>query len=307
MQYRFIQSEKVSIPTSINQNPSRVEQDKDELWEDDPEYDKIIMGFAVFGVALCGFIYFYLKSQPKFNTLLPTEFTQNQVTKIQQVSHDTWLYQVYAQSGIEEFDVPFHVVIKDDTCQIGRQYTPISRTSSHLTFIIKLYKDGSLSRMFRDLAVGDFVSLRGPILTMPAYLKNSCKEIGMVCAGTGITPMYQLVKKILQDPLDHTKITLFYQNKTVNDILLKAELDHLKQTYPNQLKIVYSVDNGYADRTGLVDLKALKILPKECVLVCGPDGFVEAVAGKAGENYTQGELGGHLKELGYTADQVYKL
>ncbi|KAJ3261602.1 NADH-cytochrome b5 reductase [Boothiomyces macroporosus] len=302
---RFNQSQ-VNLPTPTNQNPNR-QVDKDELWEEDPEYDKVITGFVIFGVVVCASLYYYLKSQPKINTLLPNEFTDNQVTKVQQVNHDTWLYQVYSQSGIEEFDVPFHVVIKDDTCQIGRQYTPISRTSSHLTFLIKLYKDGSLSRMFRELKVGDVVSMRGPILTMPAYVKNSCKEIGMVCAGTGITPMYQLIKKILQDPVDQTKITLFYQNKTVADILLKAELDHLRQTYPDQLKIVYSVDHGYADRSGYVDLKALKILPKECVLVCGPDGFVGAVAGRMGENNTQGPVGGFLKELGYTSTQVYKL
>ena len=42
---------------------------------------------------------------------------------------------------------------------------------------------------------------------------------------------------------------------------------------------------------------------KVMVLVCGPPGQVSAVAGKK-DGMKQGELGGILKELGYTSDQV---
>lgn len=42
------------------------------------------------------------------------------------------------------------------------------------------------------------------------------------------------------------------------------------------------------------------------IFVCGPPGQVSAVSGpKKGKE--QGELGGILKELGYTEDQVYKV
>ena len=41
------------------------------------------------------------------------------------------------------------------------------------------------------------------------------------------------------------------------------------------------------------------------VFVCGPPPQVNAIAGKKA-GMKQGELGGILKELGYTEDQVYK-
>lgn len=49
---------------------------------------------------------------------------------------------------------------------------------------------------------------------------------------------------------------------------------------------------------------------KPLVLVCGPPGFTAALAGpklmEPGKRPQQGELLGHLKALGFTADQVYK-
>jgi len=41
------------------------------------------------------------------------------------------------------------------------------------------------------------------------------------------------------------------------------------------------------------------------VVICGPPGQVNAVAGKK-EGPKQGPVGGILKELGYTEDQVFK-
>ncbi|KAL1706681.1 hypothetical protein EV121DRAFT_278617 [Schizophyllum commune] len=42
-------------------------------------------------------------------------------------------------------------------------------------------------------------------------------------------------------------------------------------------------------------------------LVCGPEPMIGALAGPYGRNFSQGPVGGVLKELGYGSDQVYKL
>jgi cytochrome-b5 reductase len=42
------------------------------------------------------------------------------------------------------------------------------------------------------------------------------------------------------------------------------------------------------------------------VMVCGPPGMVSALSGPKAKDYTQGEVGGLLKKLGYTAKDVYK-
>ena len=52
----------------------------------------------------------------------------------------------------------------------------------------------------------------------------------MIAGGTGITPMYQVAKALLQDREEYTTINLIYANVTEEDILLRKELDELSQT-----------------------------------------------------------------------------
>ena len=42
-------------------------------------------------------------------------------------------------------------------------------------------------------------------------------------------------------------------------------------------------------------------------MVCGPAPMVKLIAGPKGPKFTQGELSGYLKNLGYTADMVGKI
>ena len=47
---------------------------------------------------------------------------------------------------------------------------------------------------------------------------------------------------------------------------------------------------------------------RRLVLVCGPDGFVHALAGpKARDLRSQGPLGGMLRASGYTETEVFKM
>jgi cytochrome-b5 reductase len=49
----------------------------------------------------------------------------------------------------------------------------------------------------------------------------------MIAGGTGITPCYQIIKAVLNNPNDKTKVNLVYSNTTQEDILLKDELLNL--------------------------------------------------------------------------------
>lgn len=55
---------------------------------------------------------------------------------------------------------------------------------------------------------------------------------------------------------------------------------------------------------------AKKLLPEpsndNLIMVCGPPGMMKAVSGEKAPDYTQGELAGILKDLGYTKEQVFK-
>jgi cytochrome-b5 reductase len=40
----------------------------------------------------------------------------------------------------------------------------------------------------------------------------------MIAGGTGITPMYQIIKSSLKDPKDRTQLSLIYANVNEDDI-----------------------------------------------------------------------------------------
>ena len=46
------------------------------------------------------------------------------------------------------------------------------------------------------------------------------EAIGLIAGGTGITPMYQLIKAIFKNPNDKTKVTLVFGNVSLTLIVL---------------------------------------------------------------------------------------
>jgi cytochrome-b5 reductase len=47
----------------------------------------------------------------------------------------------------------------------------------------------------------------------------------MVAGGTGLTPMYQIIKASLKDPKDTTKLCLIYANISEDDICGSIRID----------------------------------------------------------------------------------
>ncbi|KAM0849643.1 hypothetical protein ACQ4PT_053595 [Festuca glaucescens] len=194
------------------------------------------------------------------------------------------------------------------------RYTPISDPDSkgHFDLLIKVYPDGKMSQHFANLKPGDVLEVKGPIEKL-RYSPNMKRHIGMIAGGTGITPMLQVVRAILKNPDDNTQVSLIYANVSPDDILLKRELDRLASSYPN-FKVFYTVDKPSSDWRGGVGYiskdMVLKGLPgpgeDSLILVCGPPGMMNHISGDKAKDRSQGEVTGLLKDLGYTADMVYK-
>ncbi|KAI5292314.1 NADH-cytochrome b5 reductase [Ascosphaera acerosa] len=184
----------------------------------------------------------------------------------------------------------------------------------YLELVVKRYPDGPMSTHIHSLKPGDTLDFKGPIPKYP-WEANKHSEIAMIAGGTGITPMYQLCRKILSNPADRTKITLVYGNVSEEDILLRKELDELENTYPQRFKVFQLLDKppaGWTQGKGYVTKELLKtVLPEPKtenikLFVCGPPGMYKAVSGPKVSPQDQGELVGILKELGYEKDQVFK-
>lgn len=200
---------------------------------------------------------------------------------------------------------------------VFRPYTPISSptTPGEVTFLVKRYPNGKGSGKMHDLVPGDTMKFK-PLHEFD-YTPNSYKSMLFIAGGSGITPIFQLTNAILSNPADKTSITLIYANNSPEDILLKHEFESLEQKYPNRFKKVFTVSKTTSDieaglEKGYVTKEMVgKVWPGkqngQKVLVSGPPAMTEAVAGaKGGFGWTQGSIGGILKELGYTKEDVHK-
>lgn len=206
------------------------------------------------------------------------------------ISHDTirFVFGLPHKNSVLGLPTGQHIAIRHefDGKQLARSYTPTSsnKDTGRLELTIKIYEGGKLTPWLSKLNIGDTVDIRGPKGEMK-YHKNLVKELGMIAGGTGLTPMFQIIRRICEDPRDDTKTTLIYANKTEGDILLKKELDEFVEKY-DQFKVHYVLSNppeGWKGQKGRVNRQMIdEYLPAPAgmdskVLVCGPDPMMESM------------------------------
>lgn len=172
---------------------------------------------------------------------------------------------------------------------VVRSYTPITLddTKGHFDLLVKTYPQGNASQYLASLKIGDKARFRGPKGKF-LYHPNMAEEIGMIAGGTGITPILQVIKAILRNPADKTKISLIFANLSVDDILLYKELKEMAAEHAEQLKIHFVLNNppsGGESWDGSVGYVTGEIIEKHCpsssgnsrILMCGPPPMMAAM------------------------------
>jgi len=248
-------------------------------------------------------------------------FVPLKLIKREKYNHNTDLFTFALPNESADLDLPvssfFLTKTKGaDGKDVIRPYTPIDQFSKgHMTLLVKVYPQGVMSKHIHSLKEGDSLEIKGPMKKL-AYEPNKYKQVGMIAGGTGITPMLQVIEKILSNPNDKTRVSLVFANTTPSDILLRGKLDALARSHPQQVQITYVVDQAdksWKGPTGYLTKDLLKDkLPKPAddsfIYTCGPPGFMTLVSGnKNMKDFSQGELTGLLKEMGYTEKNVFKV
>lgn len=191
---------------------------------------------------------------------------------------------------------------------VVRPYTPISSDDDKgfVELMIKIYRanehpkypsGGKMTQYLDSLKIGDKIDFRGPsgllfykghgIVDTKATktakaVRNFYRELGMIAGGSGITPMLQMIRDIMKDETDQTKVSLLFANISVDDILLRNELDGLAETHPSRFHVWYTVDKppaGWKYSTGFISAEMIeKHLPGPAddvlILMCGPGPMV---------------------------------
>lgn len=250
----------------------------------------LIYGLTGFAAALITILLFLKSSNSERAVLKKDEFQEFPLIQKIVLSHDSAIFRFGLPKPTDVLGLPIgqHIQIaaEIDGKNVMHSYTPTSLDQDSKGFfdlLIKVYPNGKLSTHIDNLKLGETIKVKGP-KGFYNYQPNMLKHICMVCGGTGITPMYQIIKAILTNPDDKTKITLLYGSQNEADILLRSELDEFAEKFDN-FNVVHFLDNvpeNWNGRSGYINKEALvEFFPKPAddvqLLLCGPPGLVSSI------------------------------
>ena len=198
---------------------------------------------------------------------------------------------------------------------VVRPYTPISTNAQVGSFdlLIKNYgENGRMSTHLCSLKEGQEIEFKHIDFNIKIQAPFPYKKICMLVGGTGITPMIQALHAILGDSTSDVKAVVLYGSRESTDILGKDLLDSWsEQSARLSVTHVLSDEPVGSDWKGprghitkdLVEMHFPAPEDKESIIfVCGPPAMYSVLCGPREEK----GLSGLLKDMGYSADQVYK-
>ncbi|KAF8446117.1 hypothetical protein L210DRAFT_3619855 [Boletus edulis BED1] len=247
--------------------------------------------FIALALAVASSVFIYVKFAAKRAPVLnPKEFQQFVLKEKTVVSPNTAIYRFVLPRPDDVLGLPIgqHISVSAEINgkEITRSYTPTSSDDDlgYFDLLIKSYEKGNISRHFSLLKIGDKVKVRGP-KGFFKYSPTLSRHIGMIAGGTGITPMLQIIRAALKNPADKTKLSLIYANVSLDDILLKKELDDLAAKYPHRFSVHFVLNNppeNWSGGVGFVSKEQIeKYLPRSSsdikILLCGPPPMMTAM------------------------------
>ncbi|KAJ2384045.1 NADH-cytochrome b5 reductase [Coemansia sp. RSA 2559] len=224
-----------------------------------------------------------------------TDYRKFKLVKKTQVSPNTarYRFELPAPHAVLGLPIGRHIQLMAvvDGKEVARSYTPTSTDNDKGFFelVVKTYPTGVLSSYLDKMSIGEMINVRGPRGAF-AYMPNMVRSIGMVAGGTGITPMYQIIQHILDNPEDKTHVSVLFANVNEDDILLKQELDKWAAEHEN-FDVHYVLNNPPGEWIGSVGFVTKDMLQKHMpapaddikILLCGPPPMVKAMSGCLGE------------------------
>lgn len=187
-----------------------------------------------------------------------------------------------------------------------RSYTPTrpvlqSEEDGTFELVVKTYfpdenqPGGAMSNILDCMPIGEEIEIRGPTGEIQ-YSGNGkfviegkdkvFQHITLILGGSGITPGYQLIARILETEGDDTHIAVVDANKSEEDILLKDELEKLQKEHSGQFRIEHVLSHpseNWEGKKGHVNADVIKEVGYEpgkgsVAFLCGPPAMIQKAA-----------------------------
>ncbi len=164
--------------------------------------------------------------------------------------------------------------------------------SGTIRFTAKRIADGRVSNwLFNNLKPGQLIQI-APASGIFTLEQCSDANLLFLAGGSGITPFFSMLNEHLNEP-DSRTFNLIYYCRHQGDVIFAKQLDALQRRHSDRfsLNLVLTDDQGQMNREQL--LRDCPDLTERAVLLCGPQGFMDAAQAL-------------LKELGVGAECIFQ-
>ncbi len=167
---------------------------------------------------------------------------------------------------------------------------------------VKAVPEGAFSSYVnQQLQVGDWLEVMPPAGSFHAPAAPVAQVL-CFAAGSGITPIAAIIKQVLHDA-PHAQVILFYGNRTTSEVILREEIEGLKNQHMGRLRVYHVLsreDHGVDLFCGRLDEERIEAFAKtlfdpltlDAVYFCGPEPMI-----RGGTEA--------LRRLGVPADRIH--
>lgn len=190
-----------------------------------------------------------------------------------------------------------HVPIENKIHKRAYSFSSNPYTDKDLKITVKKIKNGLVSNyLHNNLKIGDKLVVDNPsgsFLIEPK--KDNKKQYVLFAGGSGITPIFSIIKSILTEEEEAT-ILLIYANQTVESIIFYHEILTLEAQYQKRINVehIISSNNSRKDKyhSGFLTKELLDNIFEEqqltyddhVYMICGPFGYMEKAKEILGAN-----------------------
>lgn len=243
-----------------------------------------------------------VSDEPRSVFLQSRSWTKAKLSEKKNVSWDTRIFVFDLEHEKQSLGLPIgqHLMIKvpdpsKNNEAIIRSYTPISDTAMQgkMELLVKIYfpsatvPGGKVTMALDKLPLGAEIDCKGPTGRFE-YLGNGrvlvsgkerkVRSFKMICGGTGITPIFQVLRAVMQDPQDPTTCVVLDGNRQEEDILCRTELDTYVAADSQKCTVVHTLTKApesWNGRRGRINKELLEkyAAPEDdsMVILCGPE------------------------------------
>jgi len=198
-----------------------------------------------------------------------------------------------------------HLVIRRDLGgeDVRRSYSICSAPGEGLRIGIKRIPDGVFSTWATtELTPGEVLEVMAPIGEfMTECRTDQARNVVLVAAGSGITPILAMATTILRDE-PASSVTLLYGNRTAQTIMFHEDLEGLKNRHPERFRMIHVLSREPHEIPlfeGRIDGEKLKRLSGSLLDVDAVDGWY-----LCGPLEMVDELSSTLDQLGVPEDRI---